>query len=163
MKIITVLGKSGIGKSSAIRYALIELLSKGVFEVIYNSKKYDNNSAQLAKKLDLDFYTKKGYVGQITIVGIINRKRVCITTYGDSYKYDIKPAIDKGVELLKDLDLFVCASHDSGYNSLKSMVNENCFEESKKEKSILTKNEWDDENREFGKQLVKMIIKSTRE
>lgn len=122
MDVIIVEGKSRSGKSSSLRYAMIELLKKE-FKPIYNSKKYPNDDYNVfIKKLVNDFNTPKGYIGQITIAGTFSNKNICITTYGDSYKYDIKKAYDKGQECFGNkLDIFVCAAHGSGYDLAKKL------------------------------------------
>ena len=66
MEIITIVGKSMSGKSSSIRYAIMELIDIYGFDVKYNSKKYSNDKETLLHKMDEDFCTSKGYVGQIT-------------------------------------------------------------------------------------------------
>lgn len=156
MKIISVVGKSNSGKSAAIRYAMLHLISEYGFIVVYNSKKYSNNPKELLRNIKHDFRTHKGFIGQITCVGKIKDKKICITTYGDSYKYDILPAFNKGKELLGELDLFICASHGSGFDSLVSLVEkENVLRVCKPRSSNMDMQ--DKDNKAFGKELADRI------
>ena len=80
------------------------------------------------------YRTPKGFVSQITCVGYLNGKKICITTCGDSYRYDIATAIEKGEQILGDIDLFVCASHGAGTDSLKlKFIKKERFDENERE------------------------------
>ncbi len=157
MEVIIVKGKCRIGKSLSIRYAMIDLIQKG-FTVVYNSKRYPNNDSDLlVKRIVKDRTTSKGYVGQITIAGVINNKNVCITTYGDSFIYDIKKAYDKGQELFDDeLDLFVCAAHGTGFDKAKKLG----YTHSIIKNATLEKKEYDEQNKKYAEEeIVKEIEK----
>ena len=157
MVIVNVLGKSGSGKSSAIRYAIEELVKNG-FTVEYNSQKYPNDPKKMISKIDEDFHTLKGYVSQITVVGKIKNTRICVTTYGDSFKYDINPALNKGLSLLGSLDIFVCCSHGKGREALNQLKNANiedlekCGIEDSTEECISL------DNRKFGKKVAQKVL-----
>ena len=72
MDIITVVGSSKSGKSESIRYALIELISKYDFKLLYNSKRYPNSKNEFLRRFKKEWSTPKGLVGQITCVGNLN-------------------------------------------------------------------------------------------
>lgn len=158
MKTITIVGISKSGKTSSIRYAILKVLKENIFLVEYNSKHYSNNPTLLSQCIKEDFQTPKGYTGQITCVGRIGKKNVCITTYGDSYDYDIKPALKKGETLLGNLDLFVCASHGKGLEELKQEYGGKYLIELHKERSS-NANSLDKDNRQFGFEVAKTILK----
>lgn len=120
MDIIIIKGKCNSGKSSSIRYATIKLLEDNKFIVHYNSKRYSSD-IDLAERIKSDFYTKTGLVGQITLIGNIDGKVVCITTYGDSFKYDIKPALERARKIGNVVDIFVCAAHGNALVELEKL------------------------------------------
>ena len=100
-----------------------------------------------------EYRTPKGFVSQITCVGYLNGKKICITTYGDSYRYDIAPAIEKGEQILGDIDLFVCASHGAGTDSLKQIGDVKFI---KKER--FDENEREERDKLFSNEVVETIL-----
>lgn len=124
-----------------------------VFDVIYNSKRYANDASVLPKRIEEEYRTPKGFVSQITCVGYLNGKKICITTYGDSYRYDIAPAIEKGEQILGDIDLFVCASHGAGTDSLKQIGDVKFI---KKER--FDENEREERDKLFSNEVVGTIL-----
>lgn len=159
MKILTVKGMTKSGKSSAIRYAILCLLSDEKMSVEYNSKKYPNDTGTLFGKIDEHFVTDKNFVGQITCAGRIGKRKVCITTYGDSFVYDIYPALKKGKEIMGELDLFVCASHGKGFEAVEKLVEKQDLIVVNKERSANEISQIDD-NKKFGETIVDRLIKA---
>lgn len=157
MVIVNVLGKTKSGKSSAIRYAIKELVKEG-FAVEYNSKRYMNDSNTIMHKMDEAFPISKNYVGQITVVGKIKNTRICITTYGDSFKYDINPALSKGLSLLGTLDIFVCCSHGEGREALNQLSNTTIEDLKKNRSEEYSRERITSDNRKFGIEVSQKVL-----
>lgn len=154
MNIFTVKGQSKSGKSTAIKSAIIELVREHGFVLQYNSKGYPNESKEFLLRIKDEFYTPKKYVGQITCIGYFKGCVVCITTYGDSFDYDIEPALNKGIEY--KADLFVCASHDTGYEKLCNLAGNDIMMK-KKDRSKNLDNRGTD-NKLFSNLIVERVI-----
>ena len=153
MKVISIEGKSNSGKSMVIRYVIINLIKNRDFDVRYNSKRYANDAEVLSKRIAKEHVTQKGFVSQITCAGYLDGKKICITTYGDSYRYDIVPAIEKGKQILGDIDLFICASHGTGTDSLKQIADVQII---KKER--FDENEREERDKLFSNEVVERIL-----
>ena len=158
MEIITIVGKSMSGKSSSIRYAIMELIDIYGFDVKYNSKKYSNDKETLLHKMDEDFCTSKGYVGQITCAGSLNGKNLCITTYGDSIKYDILPSLEKGRMEMGRIDIFVCCTHDKVLEEVRNIFNNEPYVMNKNQDKSQSKDDLSKINKQFSKEIVKCIM-----
>ena len=80
-------------------------------------------------------------------------KTICITTYGDSFKYDIEPALNRAKQMFGKIDLFVCAAHGNGLKEIRTLGNvveiDKVF--------VADKSMHDESNEEFAKKVVKTI------
>ena len=113
MKIIGLIGKSNSGKTSALKYLMIKILEQKGVEVLYSSwHRSAITPEELGNSIMHNWDTSKGNVCNLTIAVKYKDKIVGITSYGDSLKYEIIPALEKIIDKCGGCDIFVCGRHD---------------------------------------------------
>lgn len=166
MNIVTIVGKTKCGKSSVLKQTILELILNHNYEVKYESKFRIKHSSGFISKLSdclkkdiendyLKKYKDRKEVGQITCAGVLNGKSIVITTYGDSVT-DIKNAFDKGLEIMGNIDFFVCGSHGKGQEYLRKRFNKDNIVEINKYRSNDYK-EMQQDNIDFTVKLLSTI------
>lgn len=112
MKIIGLIGKSNGGKTSALKYLMLKILEQKGVEVLYSSwHRSVIASEKLTKTIIHNWVTHKGNVCNLTIAVKYKDKIVGITSFGDSLKYEIIPALEKIIDKCGGCDIFVCGRH----------------------------------------------------
>ena len=112
MKIIGLIGKSNSGKTSALKYLMLKILEQKGVEVLYSSRHPGTTPAELSKTIIHNWVTPKGNVCNLTIAVKYKDKIVGITSFGDSLKYEILPALEKIIDKCGGCDIFVCGRHE---------------------------------------------------
>ncbi len=116
MKIIGLIGKSNSGKTSSLKYLILNLLDLDEIRILYSSRWFSNEPKQLKENILDDWQTETGHIRDITVLLEYKGKKICVTTYGDSLK-DIISALNKIIEKFGGCDIFVCGRHAN--NSLE--------------------------------------------
>lgn len=113
MKIIGLIGKSNSGKTSALKYLMTKILEQKGVEVLYSSwRRSAITPEELVKTIINNWGTPKGNIHNLTIAVKYKGKIIGITSFGDSLKYEIIPAIEKIINKCGGCDIFVCGRHD---------------------------------------------------
>ena len=111
MKIIGLIGKSNSGKTSALKHLMIKILEQKGVEVLYSSSHPSTTATVLSNSIMHNWVTSKGNVRNLTIAVKYKGKIIGITSFGDSLKYEIIPAIEKIINKCGGCDIFVCGRH----------------------------------------------------
>lgn len=110
MDIIVLRGKSNSGKTSSLKYLMMKILDMNGITPLYSSRFFSNDPKKLKENIKTKWYTAKGNISDLSIIVHYNGKVVCITSYGDSL-VDIKPALDRAINLFGKCDIFICGRH----------------------------------------------------
>lgn len=157
MKIIGLMGKTNSGKTSSLKYAMIELLKQNNVEILYVSCGHYQSSKELIEHIEKTWKTAKGNIANLTIGVKYKNKIIGITSFGDSLKYEIIPALNRVIEKRGECDVFVCGRHES--NDLKTEFADYApvnIERIPKQRSI-NKSLYDADNKKAGNAIVKLI------
>lgn len=113
MKVIGLIGKSNSGKTSALKYLMIKILEQKGVEVLYSSwHRSAITPEELGNSIMHNWDTPKGSIRNLTIAVKYKDKIVGVTSFGDSLKYEIIPALEKTIDKCGGCDIFVCGRHD---------------------------------------------------
>lgn len=116
MKIIGLIGKSNSGKTSSLKYSILQMLDLHEIKTLYSSRLFSNNPKQLKENILDNWQTEAGHIKDITVLLEYKGKKICITTYGDSLN-DIISALNTIIKRFDGCDIFVCGRHAN--NSLE--------------------------------------------
>ncbi len=116
MKIIGLIGKSNSGKTSSLKYLILNLLDLAEIKILYSSRLFSDKPKQLKENILDNWQTETGHIRDITVLLEYEEKKICITTYGDSLN-DIISALNKINNRFDGCDIFVCGRHAN--NSLE--------------------------------------------
>ncbi len=113
MKVIGLIGKSNSGKTSALKYLMIKILEQKGVEVLYSSwRRSAIAPEELGNSIMHNWDTPKGSIRNLTIAVKYKDKIVGVTSFGDSLKYEIIPALEKIIDKCGGCDIFVCGRHN---------------------------------------------------
>jgi len=156
MKIIGLIGKSNSGKTSSLKYSILQMLDLPEIKVLYSSRMFSNDTEQLKKNIKDNWKTETGHIRDITVLLEYNGTKIGVTSYGDSLK-DILSALKTIIKRFDGCDIFVCGRHAN--NSLEKEFKDyaNNFDTIPKERASSEEN-YDDENILTAEALVKCIL-----
>lgn len=157
MKIIGLIGKSNSGKTSSLKYSILQMLDLNEIKILYSSGLFSDNPKQLKENILDNWQTETGHIRDITVFFEYKEKKICVTTYGDSLK-DILSALNKINNRFDGCDIFVCGRHAN--NSLEEeFYNYNVDEfYSIPKKRSSSEKYYDSENTSTGKTLIECIL-----
>lgn len=157
MKIIGLIGKSNSGKTSSLKYSILQMLNLDEIKILYSSRLFSNNPKQLKENILDNWQTETGHIRDITVLLEYKEKKICITTYGDSLK-DILSALNTIIKRSDGCDIFVCGRHAN--NSLEEEFydyNADDFYQIAKERASSDEN-YNGENISTGSELIDYIL-----
>lgn len=157
MKIIGLIGKSNSGKTSSLKYSILQMLNLDEIKILYSSRLFSDNPKQLKENILDNWQTETGHIRDITVLLEYKGKKICVTTYGDSLK-DILSALNTIIKRFDGCDIFVCGRHAN--NSLEEEFydyNIDKFYSIPKERSSSDEN-YNGENISTGSELIDCIL-----
>lgn len=157
MKIIGLIGKSNSGKTSSLKYSILQMLDLNEIIILYSSRLFSDNPKQLKENILDNWQTETGHIRDITVFFEYKEKKICVTTYGDSLK-DILSALNTIIKRFDGCDIFVCSRHEN--NSLEEEFydyNIDKFYSIPKERSSSDEN-YNGENISTGSELIDCIL-----
>lgn len=157
MKIIGLIGKSNSGKTSSLKYLILNLLDLDEIKILYSSRLFSESPKQLKENILNNWKTETGHIKDITVLLEYKGKKIGITTYGDSLN-DILSALNTIIKRFDGCDIFVCSRHEN--NSLEEEFydyNIDKFYSIPKERSSSDEN-YNGENISTGSELIDCIL-----
>lgn len=157
MKIIGLIGKSNSGKTSSLKYSILQMLDLNEIKILYSSRLFSDNPKQLKENILDNWQTETGHIRDITVFFEYKEKKICVTTYGDSLK-DILSALNTIIKRFDSCDIFVCGRHAN--NSLEEEFSDykvNKISKIPKNRSLSNEN-YNDDNLLTANKLLDCII-----
>lgn len=157
MEIIGLIGKSNSGKTSSLKYLILNLLDLDEIKILYSSRLFSESPKQLKENILDNWKTETGHIKDITVLLEYKGKKIGITTYGDSLN-DILSALNTIIKRFDGCDIFVCGRHAN--NSLEEEFydyNIDKFYSIPKERSSSDEN-YNGENISTGSELIDCIL-----
>ena len=162
MYIIALKGTPNSGKTSSIKFLILQMLKLSDIKVIYSSK-FSKRKAEVVQfsKAILNPWDGKSAGLDISVLLEYKRKRIYITSNGDCIK-DILRNLDNVTRRYGDIVICVCGRHKCNVEKIEfSVYSPKVLEPVFKEKTI--GGDFDKENEKTGLELFKRVKKCLEE